>query len=99
MKLNCLQFKFLPKFKHLFPEDKPNHCLVCRSLVGPGNVILPFFGVINVLNVDKENMRLVGVVQTNDNLRQSRRAVAHLDSNLQIFFLARAKKAAGRAFC
>lgn len=55
----------------MFPEDKPNYCIVCRGHVGPENVILLFFGVINVLNVDKKNMHLDGDVQGNDNLCQS----------------------------
>lgn len=58
MKLNCLRYKFYPSFHiyNMFPEDEPNYCIVCRGHVGPENVTLLFFGVINVLNVDKENM-------------------------------------------
>lgn len=56
---------------NMFPEDEPNYCIVCRGHVGPGNVILLFLAVINVLNVDKKNMHLDGDVQTNDNLCQS----------------------------
>lgn len=55
----------------MFPEDEPNYCIVCWGHVGQENVILLFFGVINVLNVDKENMHLDGDAQGNDNLCQS----------------------------
>lgn len=53
------------------PKDELNYCIVCRGRVGLENVILLFFGFINVLNVDKENMPLDGDVLGNDNLCQS----------------------------
>lgn len=55
----------------MFPKDKPNYGIVCRGHLGPGNGILLFLGVINVLNVDKENMHSDGDAQGHDNLCQS----------------------------